>query len=109
MVVCQPAAEWFPTSYPGGRAPRVQLARTYRASCPAREQVEEDASGRGPVRAPVAVSLHDRGELLYQVGGVVVRPARRNDVQAVSTNAVIGERKLERFFLQTSRGAFIST
>ena len=40
-----------------------------------RKQVQEDPGGRGPVRAPAAVSLHDRrGQPLDQVGGVVRTP-----------------------------------
>ena len=84
-MVCQPAAVWFPISSPRRVHTRAQLASTYRASCHGK-QVQEDPGGRGPVRAPAAVSLHDRrGQPLDQVGGVVVRRGRRDDVQAVST------------------------
>ena len=60
------------------------------------KQVQEDPGGRGPACAPAAVSLHDRrGQPLDQVAGVVVRRGRRDDVQAVSTDAVIGELRAE--------------
>ena len=57
------------------------------------------AAGRSahPPRYPSTIAAVSPS---IKVGGVVVRLARRDDVQAVSTDAVLGERELERLFLQ---------
>ena len=58
MVVCQPAAVWFPISSPR-RAAHPRPARLDVPCILPGKQVQEDPGGRGPVRAPPAVSLHD--------------------------------------------------
>ncbi len=88
VVLKRPAAAAVPVSTRRPAAPaRLDVPRILPGT-----QVEQNPRGRGSVRAlGAAVSLHDRsGPPLDQVGSVVVPCVRRDDVQAVSTDALLG-------------------